>query len=119
MKLWSVGHQEAYEYDPEVSTIPPVHRHDRIEIFPHGGFIYITDDVFEHQPQEALKIVNLFFSKVEKCRQVDGPIDPWKRIDDGCLLWRLGVRPELMQSIYDRYVKQEGEMTAGDPDHAR
>jgi chromo domain-containing protein 1 len=107
IRLWSIGHQEAYEYDPAMSTSPPTYRFDRIEIFPHGGMIYITDDVFEQQPQQALRLIELFFVKIERCRQVDGPVDPWKRVDDGCLLWRLGVRPELMQSIYDKVMEEE------------
>lgn len=119
VRLWSIGLQEGFEYDPQVSTLPPTIRYDRIEVFPHGGFIYITDDVFRKKPIEALKIVELFFAKIEKCRQVSGPIDPWKRVDDGCLLWRLAVRPELMQALYEECEQHEAEIEAQDPPHVR
>jgi chromo domain-containing protein 1 len=115
VRLWSIGLQEGYEYDRQMSTSPPIIRYDRIEIFPHGGIIYITDDVFMKKPEEALKIFELFIAKIESCRHVAGPIDPGKRVDDGCLLWRLAVRPELMQALYDKFEAHEAEIEAGDP----
>lgn len=119
VRVWSVGLQEELEFDPQVSTFEPEMRYDCIEIFPHGGIIYITDDVFLKEPQKALGIFELFFEKIKQCRRVAGPIDPWKRVDDGCLLWRIAVRPELMQDLYDKSVKHEAEIEARDPFHVR
>jgi chromo domain-containing protein 1 len=119
VRLWSVGVQEGIEFDPQFSTSAPTMRYDRIEIFPHGGIIYITDDVFKQKPVEALRIFELFFAKIEKCRQVAGPIDPWKRVDDACLLWRLAVRPELMQALYEKLDQHEAEIEAQNPLYVR
>jgi chromo domain-containing protein 1 len=104
----------AWEYDPQKSfkLIPP--RYDCVRIFPHGGFIYITDEVFEQKPVEALKIIKLFVAKVDKCRSVRGPIDFHTSIDDGHLFWRLVTRPELMQTTWDWLMAHEAEVTAGE-----
>jgi len=115
VRIWSVGVQFGYEYDPYISTVDPLFRYDCIEIFPRGGIIYITDDVFEQQPVEALKIIELFISKVERCRQVTGPIDPSKFVNDGCLLWRLATRPDLMESIWQQCLVHGQEIDAQDP----
>lgn len=115
VRVWSVGLQYGIEYDPEISTIDPPLRYDRIEIFPRGGIIYITDNVFEERPVEALKIIELFFAKVERCRQVTGPLDPSKFVDDGCVLWRLATRPGLMESIWKQCVAHEKEIELQDP----
>lgn len=119
VRVWSVGLQEGEEYDPQISTFEPELRYDCIEIFPHGGIIYITDDVFTKNAEEALKIFELFFEKIEQCRRRTGPIDPWKRVDDGCLLWRLAVRPELMQALYESSIMHEAEIEAKNPFHVR
>ncbi|KAF1961457.1 hypothetical protein CC80DRAFT_464352 [Byssothecium circinans] len=116
VRLWSVGYQPATEYDPEISTSSPEYRFDRIEIFPHGGIIYITDDVFEKKPQVALKIIEVFFAKIEKCRQVTGPIDPHKCVDDGCLLWRLAVRPDFMRALFTKAEEDSADVSETDPD---
>ncbi|KAJ4289546.1 hypothetical protein N0V90_010875 [Kalmusia sp. IMI 367209] len=118
VRLWSVGMQEGAGFsiwDPNCSQ--DLH-YGRFEIFPHGGVIYITDDVFEKKPQLALKIVELFISKVEAGRKVDSHVVPGMYIDDGLLLWRLGVRPELMKWIGDTCLEHAAEIAAGDPDHA-
>lgn len=119
MRVWSVGYQLATEYDPRKSTvlIPP--RIDCIEIFPHGGFIYVTDAVFEERAQEALELVRLFVDKVDTCRSLKGPVDPFMCVDDGCLLWRLGTRPELMSSIYDWCMDHIEEIDAMEPNAQR
>jgi chromo domain-containing protein 1 len=119
VRVWSVGLQEGLEYESGISTAPPVVRYDRIGIFPHGGFIYITDEVFEQKPQLALSIVRLFFAKIEKLRSLDGPISPWHVVDDACLLWRLCVRPELMEYLYQKSEDNATELAAGHPDHLR
>ncbi|KAF2710940.1 hypothetical protein K504DRAFT_465972 [Pleomassaria siparia CBS 279.74] len=115
VRLWSVGLQCAVEYDAAISTMDPVLRYDRVEMFPHGGIIYITDEVFDQEPEKALKIFELFFSRVERCRQVNGPIDPSKCVDDGCLLWRLATRPDLMESIWKECIEHENQINAQDP----
>ncbi|KAF2878196.1 hypothetical protein BDV95DRAFT_480552 [Massariosphaeria phaeospora] len=115
VSIWSVGNQIGSEWDPSISTFLPAYRYDSIPIFPHGGFIYITDDVFTKKPMEALKIVELFIARIEMCRQVAGPIDPVKRVNDGCLIWRLAVRPDFMRNLYDTCEKHEAEIEALDP----
>ncbi|KAF1935467.1 hypothetical protein EJ02DRAFT_389143 [Clathrospora elynae] len=116
VRLWSVGLQEGIEYDAALSNAPPEIRQDCIDIFPHGGFIYITDEVFETKPQLALKITKLFFAKIDKLRQLAGPISPWHEVDDASILWRLCVRPELMEYLFEHCANHEMELEAGDPD---
>ncbi|KAF2121272.1 hypothetical protein BDV96DRAFT_563903 [Lophiotrema nucula] len=115
VNVWSVGRQASFEYDSQVSTRLPEFKQDCISIFPHGGIIYVTDDVFEKKPQEALRIIELFIDKIEQCRRVAGPTDPWKKVDDGCLLWRIATRPELMNSIFQACEAHEAEIDANDP----
>lgn len=87
-----------------------------MDIFPVGGFIYITDDVFEKKPQLALLIVKSFFAKIDKLRQYSGPVSPWQEVDDAPLLWRLCVRPELMEHLLQRCEELGDKLEAGDPD---
>lgn len=118
VRLWSVGIQEDAQFsiwDPSSSQL----QYGRFEIFPHGGIIYITDSVFIEKPQLALKIVELFFCKIEASRKVEGPVIPGMYIDDGLLVWRLGVRPELMKWIGDKCIERTAEIAAGDPDDVR
>jgi chromo domain-containing protein 1 len=115
VRVWSVGLQYGNEYDPDISTTDPPVRYDRIEVFPRGGIIYITDDVFEKRPAEALKIFELFIAKVEQCRQVAGPTDPSKLVDDGYIPWRIATRPGLMESIWTQCLAHEKEIDAQDP----
>ncbi|KAF1844651.1 uncharacterized protein K460DRAFT_365587 [Cucurbitaria berberidis CBS 394.84] len=114
VRLWSIGLQEGIEYDAALSDLPPAIRYDCIEIFPLGGFIYITDDVFEKKPQVALKIVKSFFAKIDKLRQVAGPVSPWHELDDVGLLWRLCVRPELMEYLLQYCEDHVKELEEGD-----
>ncbi|KAF1829423.1 hypothetical protein BDW02DRAFT_561180 [Decorospora gaudefroyi] len=116
VRLWSVGLQEGIEYDSALSDAPPPIRHDCIEIFPLGGLIYITDEVFETKPQLALKIVKLFFAKIEKLKQLAGPLSAWQEVDDAGLLWRLCVRPELMEYLFRYCEDHSRELDASDPD---
>lgn len=115
VRLWSIGVQEGIEYDPSLSSSAAM-RHDRIEIFPAGGLIYVTEDVFEQKPQLALQIMKHFFAKIDKLRQLGGPVSPWHEVDDAPLLWRLCVRPELMEYLFARCEEQERELNAADPD---
>lgn len=115
--MWSVSLQPAS--DLGTPSVSPVLGSDRFEIFPHGGFIYITDDVFEQKPQLALSIVKLFFAKIDLLRSLDGPIVAWQEVDDACLLWRLCVRPELMEYLYQKCEDNASELAAGDPDYLR
>ncbi|PSN67813.1 hypothetical protein BS50DRAFT_349495 [Corynespora cassiicola Philippines] len=114
VRLFSVGYQHGREYDAQLSTFPPVYRYDCISIFPHGGIIYITDDVFLEQPMLAYRIIELFSAKIEQCKQVQGPMDPWKMVKEGYIPWRIGVRPELMESIYEQCEQHAQEIDAGD-----
>ncbi|KAF2182796.1 hypothetical protein K469DRAFT_711489 [Zopfia rhizophila CBS 207.26] len=107
LRIWAVGYQRSI-YDPNIFT------YDCIENYPHGGLIYITDDVFEEKPVEALKIIQWFFAKIERCRQVDGPGDLHKKVDDGLLLWRLATRPTLLDSIYAQCEKHQAAINRGD-----
>jgi chromo domain-containing protein 1 len=111
--------QEGPEHEAALSTVPPVPQYGCVEIFPHGGFIYITDEVFEEKPQLALSIIKLFFAKIEKLRRLDGPVSPWHVVADACLLWRLCVRPELMDYLYQKCADNATELAAEHPDHLR
>jgi chromo domain-containing protein 1 len=114
-----VGLQESIEYDPALSNAPPVYRYAPIEIFPVGGIIYITDEVFSTEPQVALKIVKLYFDKIAMLKQRKGPPCPGRQVEDASLLWRLCVRPELMQYLMDDCEQHEAELDAGDADAQR
>lgn len=102
-----------------MSSSEPEYRYDRIEIFPYGGIIYITDDVFEENPRQALELINQFILKIESCRQVDGPIDPWKLVDDAFVPWRLAVRPELMKYLHEKCIQHPAGIGGQDPDSVR
>ncbi|KAJ4335575.1 hypothetical protein N0V95_008855 [Ascochyta clinopodiicola] len=117
IRVWSVGLQPSPCFEPRASPTPPVLRHDCINVFPHGGFIYITDDVLEQKPQLVLSIVKLFFAKIEQLRSLDGPGSPWYEVHDACLLWRLCVRPEFMEHLFQKCTDNAAELAAGDPDH--
>ncbi|KAJ4992798.1 hypothetical protein SVAN01_01844 [Stagonosporopsis vannaccii] len=99
VRVWSVGLQPPAEFVYGVQPDLDELKCERIGLFPHGGLIYITDDVFERKPQCALSIVKLFFAKIEQLRRLDGPDSWWLRVDDAYLLWRLCVRPELMEHL--------------------
>ncbi|CAI6328565.1 unnamed protein product [Periconia digitata] len=108
VRIWSIGHQPGLEFDTNLPHIFPdiQYRYDRIEIFPHGGIVYITDDVFLNQPTQALDIIKHFIAKVEACRRIiDGPIDPWRLVD--FLPWRIGVRPDFMEFLYNTVLRYE------------
>ena len=119
VRLWSVGLQPPINFEPGVLPDPPVLQHNRVGIFPHGGFIYITDQVFEQKPQLALSIIKLFLAKIEQLRILDGPVSPWQEVHDACLLWRLCVRPELMEYLYLMCEENLAELAAGSPDDLR
>ncbi|KAF2031615.1 hypothetical protein EK21DRAFT_62655 [Setomelanomma holmii] len=116
IRLWSLGVQEGIGYDPTLSSSTSEVQQHCIEIFPVGGFIYITDDCFEKKPQLALEIFKLFFARIDKLRQFAGPVSPWQEVDDACLLWRLCVRPELMEYLFQRCEAQAAQLDAGDAD---
>jgi chromo domain-containing protein 1 len=118
VRLWSVGLQPGVEYN-HASDIPPVLRNDRTEIFPVGGFIYITDEVFEMKPQLVLEMIKLFFAKITKLKELSGPSAQCQEVVDSSLLWRLCVRPELMEHLYQYCQDRETELHAGDPDVQR
>ncbi len=111
--------QEGIEYCPGVSDSAPSFRHDYIEIFPLGGLIYITDDVFEEKPQLALKIILLFLKRVEILRQLTRSVSPWEKVDDASVLWRLCVRPELMEFLLQYCENSANKLEEGDPNVKR
>jgi chromo domain-containing protein 1 len=96
-----------------VSDSPPTLVHDCIEIFPVGGFVYITDEVFEQKPQLALAIMQAFFANIDRQRLLDGAVSPWQEVHDASVLWRLCVRPELMASLFRQCEEREAELEAG------
>lgn len=110
VRLWSIGYQEPPNYDmwnPKTQHL----EFSRQEIFPHGGIIYITDDVFLQTPQLALRIFEHFFDMVEAGRRVDpGYMQENMKVNDGLLLWRIGARPELMQWIGDTAVAHQSTL---------
>lgn len=117
--LWSIGHQPKADHsiwDAQASAERPW---DYFAIFPHGGTIYITDDVFQKKPQLALAIFEHFFAKIEAGRSVDADVYPGMYINDGILLWRIGVRPELMKWIGDICEDHRAEIEDGDSDYVR
>jgi chromo domain-containing protein 1 len=113
--LWSVGMQPELGYDEATNRGEPIMAYDSIAIFPQGGFISLTDEVFEEKPQVALQIVKLFFAKVEKVKALDGPTNPMHQVV-APLLWRLRVRPELMVYLYDHCIARGDLLEARDPD---
>lgn len=96
-----------------------MYRYDAIEIFPVGGFIYITDEVFENEPQLALKIVKSFVDKIEGLKRRIGPACPGREVQDASLLWRLCVRPELMEYLLQDCEEHQEVLEAGDADMQR
>ena len=119
MRVWSVGLQPGPEYDPALTNIPPVLRYERIEIFPVGGFIYITEEVFETQPRLALQIIKLFFAKITNLKKLADPLAPWQEVDDASLFWRLCVRPELMEYLLQKCEDHAIDLDAGNADIQR
>jgi chromo domain-containing protein 1 len=116
VRVWSFGYQEGVEYDTAFSHLPFDKKHHCIELFPAGGLIYITDDVFETKPRLALDIVKLFLARIAKLRPAKGSETPWQDVDNINLHWRLCVRPELMEYIYEKCEEQSEALDAGDPD---
>lgn len=108
--------QEGIEYDSALSHQPSNKEYHCIELFPTGGFIYITDDVFEVKPRLALDIIKLFLAKIERLRPGKGSESPRQEIDNINLHWRLCVRPELMEYLFDKCEEQGKALDAGDPD---
>jgi chromo domain-containing protein 1 len=96
-----------------------VPRYERIEIFPVGGFIYITEEVFEKKPQLALEIVKLFFAKIMNLKKLAGPLAPWQEVNDASLFWRLCVRPELMEYLFQICENHAIDLNAGNLDMQR
>ncbi|XP_014561977.1 hypothetical protein COCVIDRAFT_85180 [Bipolaris victoriae FI3] len=114
IRVWSLGIQEGIAYDAALSLDPLVYRYGPVEIFPVGGFIYITDEVFDKEPQVALKIIELFLAKVEELKQIKGLPNAGGQVETANLLWRLCVRPELMKYLFDYCKKYEDRLDSGD-----
>lgn len=116
VRLWSLGVQTNIEHDPAALNCPSDTRLDCIEIFPVGGLIYITENVFEEVPQLALRIIKLFCTKIDSIHKLSGSKKPWQEVQEVNLHWRLCVRPELMEYLFQRCEEQEKELKAGDAD---
>jgi chromo domain-containing protein 1 len=71
--------------------------------------------VFEEQPQLALQIVKLFLAKIDGLYKATGLVSPWQDISDLNLCWRVCVRPELMEYLFERCEEQIEALEAGDP----
>jgi chromo domain-containing protein 1 len=111
--------QPGPEFNPAMTEDPPELYYDRIEIFPHGGFIYITDEVFEKKPQLALQIMKLFVEKIEKLSSLVGPQSSSDEVVNTRLVWRLCVRPELMEYLYQTCNDHMTELPEQESDHTR
>lgn len=114
VRLWSLGVQTNIEHDPAALNCPSDTKLDCIEIFPVGGLIYMTEDVFEEMPQLALKIVKLFCAKIDSIHSISGSNSLWQEIQEVNLHWRLCVRPELMEYLLQRCEEQHTALEAGD-----
>jgi chromo domain-containing protein 1 len=111
--------QAGPEYDPATAEHPPELHYDRVEIFPRGGFIYITDEVFEKRPHLALQIVKLFIAKIEKLSSLAGSLSPSYEVVEAYLTWRLCVRPELMEYLYQACNDNMAVLPVQDSNYAR
>lgn len=121
VRIWSAGYQMSGDCDPQDDLDIAPHETDCIELFPHGGMILVTEDVFANAPREALRIVRLFIDKVNKCRALEWGIskdvdylDNTTSVKDAGLVWRLVVRPELMDWTFRTYEAQEGREIESD-----
>jgi chromo domain-containing protein 1 len=119
VRVWAVGLQPGLEFNPATAEHPPKLCYDRIEVFPHGGFIYITDEVFEENPKMALQIVKLFIEKIEKLSRLVGPQPSLHEVVSTRLLWRLCVRPELMEYLYQTCNDTMTELSVQESDDTR
>ncbi|KAF2271696.1 uncharacterized protein EI97DRAFT_470965 [Westerdykella ornata] len=109
LRVWSHGCQSPLDYDSLfVDRVDPT-KYECEEVFPLGGIIFITDDVLENAPSQALDILNLFITKVNKCRNETDSSVPWDYKNYSSLFWRLAVRPDLIQSAFDRVDALEAE----------
>jgi chromo domain-containing protein 1 len=84
VKFFEIGYHKADT--PNETNL----KYDCTLIFRAGGIIYITDEVFIHQPKEALKLVQLFIQYVERIKE-----------SHGILVWRLATRPGLLKFLLD------------------
>ncbi|KAF1918091.1 hypothetical protein BDU57DRAFT_514657 [Ampelomyces quisqualis] len=115
VRVWSLGVQLHREHNPAASDFTPNTIHDCIEIFPLGGIVYITDHVFEEQPQLALQIFKLFLAKIDDLHKATGSASAWQDVSDLNLHWRLCVRPEFMEYLFERCEEQVEALEVGEP----
>lgn len=119
LRVWSIGYQAPASYDPLVTHGQDPPEYCCVELFPHGGIIYITDEVFIQTPFEAYKIVTWFLGKVAKCQPCNGLQE--QREESSCdnhgppLLWRLGTQPELMKMMWEWLVAHAADLEANEP----
>jgi chromo domain-containing protein 1 len=118
IRVWCVGHQDPDYYIPLVSPAWIPQEYNCIEVFPMGGVIVMTDDVFEKNPVEALNIVTKFIEKVDETQKFDMPFECGRSLLDRYVAWRLIVRPGIMQWLYDWCIAHEKQCEAKEP-HAQ
>ncbi|KAH7412140.1 hypothetical protein DE146DRAFT_602329, partial [Phaeosphaeria sp. MPI-PUGE-AT-0046c] len=114
LRLWSLGVQPNIEHDPAALNCPNEMSLDCIEIFPVGGLMYITENVFEEKPQLALEIIRLFCAKIDGLHRLIGSKGSWQDVQEISLRWRLCARPELLEYLFRRCEDQEEELEAGE-----
>jgi chromo domain-containing protein 1 len=67
----------------------------------------------------ALQIVKLFIERIEKLSRLVGPQPSLHEVVSTRLLWRLCVRPELMEYLYQICNDTMTELSGQESDHTR
>ena len=115
-RIWAVGYQAHHSLrlsrvvqyiEPEINCV---------EIFPVGGFIYITDEVFEKRPDQAYQMIKNFVEKIEVLRGRICRMDDSYRVVDAFIVWRLLVRPNFMQWTQKWVMDHDSLLDADDDD---
>ncbi|KAF2660247.1 hypothetical protein K491DRAFT_688574 [Lophiostoma macrostomum CBS 122681] len=118
VRVWCVGHQDPNDWETAVSPSWMPQEYSCVEMFPIGGIIVMTDDVFLNNPVEALGIVAKFINRVEECQKFNLPLEDGNTLLDRYVAWRLVVRPGIMQWLYDWCEAHEKQCEAEEP-HAQ
>lgn len=92
--------QTTDEEPPSEEAKPP--EQACVELFPGGGFIVITDEVFNNKPYVALEIIRRFIEELQAYRLAVPQHASINSTDLSSFPWRLCVRPELMPYIYQK-----------------
>ncbi|KAF2203304.1 hypothetical protein GQ43DRAFT_461686 [Delitschia confertaspora ATCC 74209] len=103
VNMFQVGWQSTEPPDEEENSSPS-YGYVCAKVQPVGGVIFITDDVWRYQPDEALRIVQLFFEKVRALERFDG-----------VLCWRLATRPAFLKFLLELCEPHWAALNARDP----